>query len=85
MTDVDSIVYDMSIQSETEKFPFLKKSVPYMTDNNSNSNYNNNEIVFEGLLFTIFGKNENGHGGENFIDFLLDQHGYFKFNCCIYL
>ena len=54
--EADGMVYDMSIETEDVKIPFLKKSVPYVGDTNTNANYSTNEIVFDALNFTNSGQ-----------------------------
>jgi hypothetical protein len=54
--EADGMVYDMSIETEDVKIPFLKKSVPYVGDTNTNANYSTNEIIFDALNFTNSGQ-----------------------------
>ena len=54
--EADGLDYDMSVETENTKYPILKKSTPFIIDNNSSSNFSTNEVIFDGLTFSNSGQ-----------------------------
>lgn len=60
----DQLIYEMSLSQEKEDFPFVKKEMMYINDNNASKNYNTHEVVFDALSFSANGRYmdyRNGH------------------------
>ena len=52
----EQLIYDMSLSQEKEEFPFVKKEMMYINDNNASKNYNTHEVIFDNLSFSSNGR-----------------------------